>query len=195
MQKKKGLLLFIFLLGIFLVGCIKNEDKIEKVFENLFINENLEAVTSDLDFPTIIEEVEITYDSTNTNVIANDGKVTRGINDETVRVIVILKYKGETVNKYLDITVIQDPNLFINDIYNGLFLNIDLNNVVNDLTFPTLVNGVEISYQSTNSDIVSNEGKVTRSINDETVRIDISLEYLDKVVNKNVDITVPKDPS
>ena len=94
----------IFVLAIVVVlglsGCSEDESsKLEETYKNLFADVDKTQVKEDLSFPTKVGDVTITYVSTNTKVIANNGNVTRPEEDTAVYVIIKLTYKDTTLDK------------------------------------------------------------------------------------------------
>lgn len=71
----------------------------EEVFNSLFVDVDADNVVSDLTFVTSKDEYTITYDSSNTAIIANDGKVTRG-NDDTKVFVVVTLTKDSASNEF-----------------------------------------------------------------------------------------------
>lgn len=79
-----------------------------------------------------------------------------------------------------------DGNEIINETYNDLFASVDKAQVTNDLSFPTKIGDVTITYTSTNTKVISNNGVVTRPDEDTTVYVIVKLVYDDLEVEKTV---------
>ena len=75
-------------------------------------------------------------------------------------------------------------------IYEALFKDVDLNNVTSDLDFKAEVDGVTITYNSSNIDIITNDGKVTRPRTNTTVDVQVSLAYEDDKYENSISFTV-----
>ena len=80
----------------------------------------------------------------------------------------------------------------VEDVANNLFSNVDLNKVSSDLDFVENLNGVKITYVSSNQDVVSNTGKVTLGDNVEIVEINVTFEYDGYKLEKTYVLTVEK---
>ncbi|MFA7435955.1 MAG: M6 family metalloprotease domain-containing protein [Bacilli bacterium] len=197
MFKTKKLIVFVFfLLGIFIfTGCIESDSKIEQVYTELFDNVDLAAVDSDLSFPKSLEGVEITYNSNNQDVISNEGRVSRSSRDEVVTIKITLKQDSEVVKKKVNIIVLKDHNLLIEEVYNKLFLGEDSITTTKDLDFKTLVDGVSITYESLDTDVITNEGNIKRSAVDLKTDVNVTLSSGDIEVVKKVEVVVLKDNS
>src|SRR5690554_5095093 len=78
-------MIFIFLLTLVLVACgDKNRDKVKEVLEKIETEaivfaqgDTKDSVKGDITLKTELDGVTITWTSSKTDVIANDGKVTR----------------------------------------------------------------------------------------------------------------------
>ena len=80
----------------------------------------------------------------------------------------------------------------VEDVANNLFSNVDLNKVSSDLDFVENLNGVKITYVSSNQDVVSNTGKVTLGDNVEIVEINVTFQYDGYKLEKTYVLTVEK---
>ena len=95
-----------------LVGCDKT-DILGDAFDNLQIEftvegDALEKVTGNLQLPTVVGDVTITWSSDNPDVISNDGKVTIPKEDTVVKIVATLTFDGKTKEKTFTITVKGD---------------------------------------------------------------------------------------
>lgn len=200
---KKVLSIFmVFVLSFILVGCDKSSsdlDAIEKVYESLFENVDRQNVVSDLSFPSKVEDVSIYYSSSNESIISNTGKVVRQQEDEVVVITVSLEKNDESIVKHISFVVKKvdssDNTEILENAYNKLFVGVDKNNVKNDLSFPTTIDNVAITYTSSDETIISNQGKVTRPAQDTTVIVTIKLTYQNETIEKLVTFTVKKQES
>ena len=62
-------------------------------------------------------------------------------------------------------------------VYNELFSDVDLDQITSDLDFKDEVDGIKITYDSNNKEIISDSGKVTRSDKEEVVEVKVTLTY------------------
>lgn len=74
--------------------------------------------------------------------------------------------------------------------YNELFKDIDINNVKEDLPFIGNIDKVYFIYQSTNQDVISNEGIVNQKNEDVKVLIKITIIYKTKEIKKEITFNV-----
>lgn len=120
--------------------------------------------TDSIELPKKVDEFEIMWESNNTKVIKNDGKVIIGKEDVTVELTAIINYNEHIVEKTFVVVVKADP------IYEVIFNVIDSVEIptetYEDIELPTEVNGVSISWSSSRSSIITNTGVITRSIED-----------------------------
>lgn len=190
---RKIYVLILFLFSIFVVaGCAQDNNKIEDVFNNLFENVNLSAIDSNLSFPKSVNGVNITYESNKSNIITNDGRVNRQIEDATVEVNITLNDGKNEVLKKVTI-IVKKINSKIITVYNNLFKDYDINNIEGHLEFLAEVDGVEITYQSNKPEILNNNGQVVRGENDEQVKVIITLKYEGEEYSQEVTLTILKE--
>ena len=78
---------------------------IEKVMEEFFYDVDFENVTSDLNFVDKVNGVSVTYESSNPDVISNEGLVVRQKEEQTVKVGVRFEYNGATGYKEYEFVV------------------------------------------------------------------------------------------
>ncbi len=76
--------------------------------------------------------------------------------------------------------------------YEELFSTIETSNVTENLSFPTKVGDVELTYASSNTKVISNTGVVTRGDEDETVFVLVKLSNGENTLEKTIIFTVPK---
>lgn len=61
------------------------------------------------------------------------------------------------------------------DVYNSLFVDVDANNVISNLTFVASKDGYTITYDSSNTAVIANDGTVTRGNTDTKVFVVVTL--------------------
>lgn len=157
------------------------------------------AVTSDLDLIEALPDDEdgttISWLSHNHDFISNDGIVTRGLSDETVKITATIENGGKTNTKDFYITVLQSESLpdtatDLEALTEEIILgdNTSLDNVISNLYFPIVgASGTtSIEWTSTNEEVVSNTGVVTRGVNHKTVTINAT-------ISKEGEVTLTKE--
>jgi M6 family metalloprotease-like protein len=91
-------------------GCTRDIDLIESVYQGLFSDIDLTKVVSDLDFPSHRDGVDISWKSSNPDVLSDTGEVNRLSADVVVEVQIILKAGKATEIRKLLITILkQEP--------------------------------------------------------------------------------------
>ncbi len=185
-----------FIVGIFLMvilaGCnnqVTNESVLELTYENLFQNQDLNNVSSDLTFITEVNDIKITYLSDKPNVITNAGEVTQQPIDTTVNLTITLFLNQDKLEKEVSVVVLRKI-INLEEIYENLIETIDLDNITSNLTLPTVINDVSIVYESSDETIIDNTGIVTQTHEAQTVGFKITLSYGIDVLNKTEILTV-----
>lgn len=113
-MKKIFTVLLIFSAIFMFYGCeLTKKNPLDEVAEELFADIEKDSVKEDLYFPSELKGVKITYLSSNPNIIAEDGKVTRTSENKKIEVFVFLEYVGERRTLSFFFTVIG--NLFTPD--------------------------------------------------------------------------------
>lgn len=162
--------------------------------------QGLDNVTANLNLPTeLAKGVKVTWTSNNEAVIANDGKVTRpeaGNPNATVKLTATLSLNGKTETKEFNVTVIanavNEDQKTLEDAKSALDLG-DVSAVVADMTLKTELNGVTITWDSSDKAVIANDGKVTRPENgqgNKTVTLTATLTYKELTATKVFTVTV-----
>ena len=166
------------------------------------LNENTDAdiITKNLSFPSEVNGVSLSYNSSDTTVIGNDGTyLYTGTDPKSVTVTVTGTYNNETIfTKDYTLTI-------VNPLYadrDALTLP-DTDQVKGNITLPaTGVNGSAITWKSSNQAVISDEavqndgydatpaGVVTRQDNDTVVELTATLSYGGSTVTKTFELTV-----
>ena len=83
------------------ISCGETETKkaLSEVYSEIFKDVNVDEVREDVEFPSTIDDVQITYQSTDENIMSNSGAIVRGDSDKKVYVIVTLTRGEETYEK------------------------------------------------------------------------------------------------
>lgn len=207
---KKILGLFVtFALVLVLAACgPKASELLEEAKEDLKIHyigdDNASAVTKNVTLVTRGKhDVTITWKSSNTDVIANDGTVTRPSYDEgdkNVTLTATLTLDGKSVKKEFELTVkaLEKPiSVKLDEAFNALNIGFavgdNANNVTADLTLPSTAGEATVTWVSTDPHIVSNTGEVVRPFfgeNDITVVLTATLTIDDQTMTKTFPVTV-----
>ena len=175
-------------------------------FETAFrTSQDIKNITEDLVIPRIsVTEVTVETRSSNTAVITDDGKVTRPLSgDVTVDFTVVYKSDyGNTREKIFTLVVkggasnVEDNEVCINEdltsAYNYINENQTLNYITADLSLiKEVVNGSVISYSSSDTAVVANDGKVTRPTDtDKNITLTVTATRNGVSESKTVTLTV-----
>jgi hypothetical protein len=129
--------------------------------------DNANSVTQNLNLPTTVGEVAITWSSNNTSVIANNGTVTRGFNDVTVVLTATATVGDATGSKQFTLIVKgHDVQAALNaiNITGALTYNAttQIYTVNGNITLPTTANGLAVTWESTIPAVISATGAVVR---------------------------------
>ena len=160
---------------------------------------------------TLVQEFKgatITWSSDNKAVVAIDGTITRpenGQGNSTVKLTATLTLKGLTATKEFNVTVVEKDKVpeenndqeTLDAAKNALDLG-DVSAVVADMTLKTELNGVTITWDSSDKDIIANDGKVTRPENgqgNKTVTLTATLAYKELTATKVFTVTVKEKDS
>lgn len=161
----------------------------ESVIEDVFSKLNIPSQTStNIELPDQIDNMNVSYFSSDRNVISTNGVVKQGATDIEVTLKATISVNGVTKTKDFKVIVLANPiyqeiDELISD------LNIPLETYEN-ITLPTEFNGVSITWKSSRVAVVSNEGIVNRSTEDYTVLLTATLLYKEVKVTKYYDVTV-----
>lgn len=176
-MKKRNLLIFLLLLALTITGCGEPTTK-ENVAEEL-----LNAITIDAEFsesfilPTVVGEsnTAITWESSNPEVLANEGYSYIQTEDKTVTMTAKINVDGEEYTKEFEVLVKADTEgLF--DVaweYYGPKL---ASSTVKDLKLTTRNYGeFSVIYKSLNEEIITSEGVVFQTNVDQVVTFEITI--------------------
>lgn len=172
------ILLFCFIL---LLGC--NTTLLDEA-KNHIVNGLETEVVNDLSFIKEYQGVKITYTSSDTSVITNEGVVSRKDKDQIVYIDVVFEYQGEK-DSYKHIAIVrakdhekEKPEDILARAKNYISTLIPTD-VYEDLEFVYEYLGVKISYSSSNTNVLTNTGIVTKQTTEVDLVLTINFEYVD----------------
>ena len=156
------------------------------------------TVTSDLHLPTELNGVKISWISSKPEVIDNSGRLFSPATDQEVELFAYLSFHNlKTVKSVIFFVSAYNPDdwntLF--EVEATLLADYDLDNVTDNLTFPSEIAGVSLSWLSNKPNVIDKTGKVQRNTNDEIVEITVLLVYNSVRRQKVFSVTVPADNS
>ena len=159
------------------------------------------AVTDDVTLPLSVSGVTVSWETSNAAYITAAGLVTRGMANQTVTLTATLTKGTSTDTKVFTLTVLFDQNLVDADavanakasLEVGFATGEDQASVTQDLTLPTQVGDVTVSWATTNAAAVSAMGMVTQTSANQMVTLTATLTLGDQTDTKVFELTVLLD--
>ncbi len=165
--------------------------------------DSVTSVTQALTLPTTGDNgTTITWVSSDTTVIANDGAVTRPAADATVTLTATITKNEASDTKTFTLTVLKDAGLSDTesvaadkDALDISYAGTDsVTSVTQALTLPTTGdNGTTITWVSSDTTVIANDGAVTRPAADATVTLTATITKNEASDTKTFTLTVLKD--
>ena len=191
-------LLILLLAGLFTAACQTDagvEDdpdaaKIAVAKEALVIPEETD---SDLDLPVVLNGVAISWVSSDEDVISSDGHITRQLYDTQATLTATLSLGGIIDTKEFTVAVIPDYFANIDDMINiantkeALAIPAETDS---DLDLPLACGSVAISWVSSDEDVISSTGLVTRQLYNTQVTLTATLSLGGAVDTKEFTVLV-----
>lgn len=152
----------------------------EKVFEEAFNLLNIPTETNtDLTLATRIKygkySMVASYTSNTSDVLSNSGVITLSNTDKTAELKVKLKYTSYQEEKTFEIKVLK---LELRDFQNAVKGLISSNEIKDNLTLPAAVTisgkEIDITWSSSNKDVLSDDGKINVSTEDANVILTVN---------------------
>lgn len=172
---KKYLKLLIFSLLLFVTSCESKIEKIKKEIEIQYVeNDNEKSVTKNFYLPLEVQGYELTWETGSPYLKVDGNRVI--INPTTVDTNATISasfvYQEKTYSVHFIITLIgvnKELEYFdITTIKNKINIPTE---TISDIFLPTLIDGVTITWVSSNEDVISNSGVVTPKDEDVTVEL------------------------
>ncbi|MBU0997578.1 MAG: hypothetical protein KKE16_05960 [Firmicutes bacterium] len=166
MIKKLSLFAFIGLLFLAIAGCttttttvseLTDTEKVAAVLDGIDLG-NLTAVTANLTLPTTVDGVTLSWSSANINVLSNAGAIvvpTYTTGDVTVVLTVTATLNDVTDSKTFSVTVSKETvSAFLTRAGNSIIIN-GADAVTGNLNLPATVLGATVTWESSNTEMVS----------------------------------------
>lgn len=163
---------------------------------------NLPAeTTTDLSLPNLdvnderFKDFVLKYESSNVDVLTNDGKVTRGATDVTVDMKVTVSHNETKLEKTLQV-IVKAMEQTDEELVDAAMAKVLLPaEIESDLLLPAAKDGVQITWASNNVDVITNDGEVTRSTSEDiTVILTATFKLNDVTKTKEYTVKVLKVP-
>ena len=130
---------------------------------------------SDINLLTEKDGVNLTWTSNKEEVISNTGQVTRQEEDVTVKLTVVGTKDDESANKTFDVKVLglnsQGGEVNFEEIFSLINLP---ETATSNLVLPNELMGAFLSWESSNKTVITNEGLVTRELEDVLVTLTVT---------------------
>ena len=138
---------------------------------------------SNINLPTSIGDVLISWQSSRSLYLTNTGVITRTVEDISVLLTGTFSYNGLKVDKYFDIVILGYSDLEkIGIILDRTEFNETLNS---DLVLNTALGyGSVATWTSSNTNVLSNDGKYTYDENVETVKLTLNVKLGEEQMEK-----------
>lgn len=149
--------------------------------------------TTDLYLPTSLNDdfvVTVSWASNNSAIQTTGVVTSSNTEDVTVTLTATLSYNSQTETKQFIVTVPKDSTL--DEVYDLLEVP-EL--VVRNLYLPTSLNNVSISWNSANTSVLSNQGEVNKTNQEETFTVEATLTYNGEDRTKTFNVTVAQLPA
>jgi len=195
-MKKILFLIIALLISFSVVACnVESKNKLEVIANNIFTEVDKANVTENLNLLNTIDGAEITYESSNVGVLANDGTITRGATDQVVYLTVKVSKGEESYETIVKLTIKaagnkEDSNNPLAVLFNTFFANMNNFETDEDLTLSTTLGEATVSYSSSNTNVLSNSGVITQGEEDQSVTLTITITLGEDSYSKDVTIIV-----
>lgn len=179
---------------IALTGCkdpvIEETPIIEQVKTNLVLDEELTEIT----LPTEIDGVTISWQSSKPGLITSEGVITKPNVDTSTSLTAIFSYDSRTLTKIFEVVILGAVSVDYNLVEVAADnLTFDEYNLIEDVTLPSTIDGISITWQTSNATNITSSGAVTRPAeNDGNVDVTLTaiLSYNEISLEKEFVFTV-----
>ena len=197
MIKNKTILFLLLISILMLVACNtkKEEENVLDEFVSTIVFE--ESLTEDLNLQTEYNyknnKITVNWESSNTNVLSNEGKYYYTLSDEMVTLSALFTCGDESINKYYDFISYANEDKAFEEAFS--FLHLPDQTDVSLKFYDSIKYGkttYRVSYISSNPDIISNDGKIRLALYNLPVIFTVTLSASGKSKTFLHDITVLK---
>lgn len=197
MIKNKTILFLLLISILMLVACNtkKEEENVLDEFVSTIVFE--ESLTEDLNLQTEYNyknnKITVNWESSNTNVLSNEGKYYYTLSDEMVTLSAVFTCGDESINKYYDFISYANEDKAFEEAFS--FLHLPDQTDVSLKFYDSIKYGkttYRVSYISSNPDIISNDGKIRLALYNLPVIFTVTLSASGKSKTFLHDITVLK---
>ncbi|WP_294744757.1 immunoglobulin-like domain-containing protein [uncultured Exiguobacterium sp.] len=189
----------------------KGSAELQKKFTNLLvpkvglsIDELLLSYINKLTLPTTLVSdivlqvptgITVSITSDKPSVVASGGIVTQGITDEIVNITITATKDGVTKDRTITgIKVPLSPTKLLDKALQDLSLT-SLTNLTSSLNLPTEINGLPITWKSSNANIISNTGTIIPAVSSQAFSLTAWIMKDGVLKSKTFDGTIAGNPS
>ena len=158
---------------------------IEEAFSNIVIPNTTSA---NIELPNQINNLNITWSTSDKNVISNRGVVKQGAEDIDVILKATINFNGVTKSKEFKVTVLANP--VYQEIDNLLSDLVIPSETYENINLPTTYNGLNITWKTSRSTYLTSEGVVNRTAEDQLILLTAVISYNNIKIEKYYDVTV-----
>lgn len=189
---KKIVLLLFMLLSLGLVAC---QDRNAEALENILNSITMpEVLYEDLNLPSFYSDKDLvasaTWTSSKPEILSNEGKITLGTKDEQVVLTLRISFDDEQRSRQF-VMIVKGKESHLQGILNSIVIP---NEVTSNLDLKTSYtkNGVTAlaSWQTTASKVITKEGVISPTVNDQTATLILELTIGEVSTTKHFDVVV-----
>lgn len=181
---------FIFLFVFMLVGCQQSS---EAILSELLADINLpNEISEDIDLPNEYtyksKKVTAVWESSNPEILSPDGKVFKNLTNEKIELTLTLSINEKKQSKNFEITILS-----MNELERIAFVTEKIEIIAqtkSNISLPTFMDGVFITWTSLNPQVISNIGSVGEVEKQTEVTLTAKFSYKTVTQTKNYSITV-----
>ena len=185
---KSSILVLLLVFTAFITACEDGKDNltnpfVDGVYEEITDLFNEDAITENLQIPSSYKGVNVSFESSNTDVIANNGKVTRPEEDLFVTLTFKLTYQGIEYTKTLQVIVLAEGSVV--PTYYTVSLPQDANGTIEASKTNNILEGEVVTIR-----VTPNTGYKLEWLKVNGVDVEMRENETNITVNSNVTITV-----
>lgn len=212
---KKLLLMLLLSAVVLTVAACEGTTTTEETRETTTMSDEaiLQEVLNDIEIPEVTAddldlqdtyvhggtEVSAEWHSTASSTITADGVVTQGKTDRDVTLTVTLSLNDAEVSEQYTVTVLSDEAYLVLFAVMQSLVEVPEGPVDGDIVLPETyeLDGktVDATWESSDPDVLSDDGTVTLGEEQKTIALHLTLEYDGRTREKDFSVTVAQDPS
>ena len=185
---KSSILVLLFVFTLFIVACEDEKDNptnpfVDGVYEEIVELFNEDAITENILIPSSYKGVTVSFESSNTDVIANNGKVTRPEEDVFVTLTFKLTYQGIEYIKKIEVIVLAEGTVV--PTYYTVTLPQEANGIVEASKTAYITAGEVVTIR-----VTPNTGYKLEWLKLNGIDTEVREGEINVTVNENIEVTV-----